>query len=127
MPYSLETGQTEFKSGINILASEHVQYMEVGVTLDASTIGEKYLPVGTAIVRNTETGLFEEYKDGEESSFPEGYDEPGILNVDVNVKKNNVIVGEVIVRGSVYDAKLPDNVTDAFKTKTPMIRYVRHI
>lgn len=127
MPYSLETGQTEFKSGINILASEHVQYMEVGVTLDASIIGEKYLPVGTAIVRNTETGLFEEYKDGEGSSFPEGYDEPGILNVDVNVKKNNVIVGEVIVRGSVYDAKLPDNVTDAFKAKTPMIRYVRHI
>lgn len=128
MPYSLETGRTEFRGGKNILASEHVQFMEVGATLDATAIGEKYLPVGTAIARNTSTGLFEEYKETtEDGTFQPGYDEPGILNVDVNIRKNNVIVGEVIVRGSVYDAKLESNVTDAFKAKTPMIRYVKHI
>ncbi len=127
MPYTGETIQTEFKSGKNILASEHFQYMEVGVTLDGAKIGNKYLPVGTAIARNTETGLFEEYSETTEDTFEPGYDEPGILNVDVNVQGLNVVVGEVLVRASVYSAKLADNVTDAFKSETPMIRYVNNI
>lgn len=127
MPYTGGTISTEFKSGKNILASEHLQYMEVGVTLDASKIGTKYLPVGTAIARNTTTGLFEEYKETTSDEFEPGFDEPGILNVDVNVKGLNVVVGEVIIRGSVYSEKLEENVTDAFKAKTPMIRYVKNI
>ena len=57
------------------------------------------------------------------------YSELGILNIDVNVDGvNDEIVGEVIVRGSVYEAKLPSNVTAELKeaTKT-LIRYVNHV
>jgi hypothetical protein len=37
----------------------------------------------------------------------------------------DVVVGELIIRGSVYERKLPASVTAAFKTATrPLIRYV---
>ncbi|WP_181349398.1 hypothetical protein [Thalassobacillus sp. CUG 92003] len=128
MAYTLQTSQTSFKGGKNILASEHLQFIEAGATLDAATIGAKTLEVGTAIMRNTTSGKFEEYAD-DTGAVPSGYDEFTILNIDVEVDgTNDVVVGEVIFRGSVYDAKLPSNVTDAFKTETKdRIRYVKHI
>lgn len=127
--YHLQTSRTGFKGGKNILASEHLQFIEAGATLDAAAIGAKYLEVGTAIARNTSTGKFEEYADGAEGALPAGFDEFTILNIDVEVDgANDVIVGEVIWRGSVYDAKLPANVTDTFKEETKdRIRYVKHI
>lgn len=129
MPYTGHIKETAFKGGKNILASEHFQFIEGGATLDAAKIGAKYLPVGTAIARNTTTGKFEEYKETTPGTLEPGFDEFSILNIDVNVDgAHDVIVGEVLVRGSVYDAKLPANVTDAFKDATrPQIRYVKHI
>lgn len=123
MPYTGKIVTTEFKSGINILASEHFQFIEGGATLDAAKFGAVYIPVGTPIARNVATGFFEPYAEGV------GHDEPALLNIDVNSDGvSNIVVGEVIIRGSVYDAKLPDTVTEAFKTATsPQIRYVKHI
>lgn len=129
MPYTGQIKETEFRGGKNILASEHFQFIEGGATLDAAAIGSTYLPVGTPIARNTTTGKFEVYAEETDGTLPTGYDEFSLLNIDVNVDgENDVIVGEVIVRGSVYDAKLPATVTDAFRDATrPQIRYVRHI
>lgn len=129
MAYTLNTSQTEFRGGKNILASEHHQLLEAGATLDAEVFGAGYIEVGTAIARNTTTGKFEPYEDGEEGEAPEGYDEFAILNIDVECDgENDIIVGEVLIRASVYDAKLPDNVTETFKTLTrPLIRYVKEI
>jgi hypothetical protein len=127
MPYTLQTSRTDYKSGKNILASEHFQFIEGGATLDALAIGAKTLEAGTAIVRNTTTGKFEEYNETTPGTFEPGYDEPAILNVNVEVDgTNDVVVGEVIVRGSVYEAKCI-GLTDAFKEANPLIRYVKHI
>ncbi|MGE0981347.1 MULTISPECIES: hypothetical protein [Bacillus] len=127
--YSLKTVRKPFAGGKNILASEHLQFIEGAATLDAKKIGKKYLDVGTAIMRNLTTGKFELYADGTGGALPEGYDEFSLLNIDVNVDgENDVVVGEVIVRGSVYDAKLPTNVTATFKKETKAaIRYVKEI
>jgi hypothetical protein len=129
MAYTLNTSQTDFRGGKNILASEHMQWLEAGATLDAEAFGEGYIEVGTAIARNTQTGKFEPYADGEEGGAPEGFDEFALLNIDLNCDgENDIIVGEVLIRASVYDAKLPDNVTEQFKELTrPLIRYVREI
>ncbi|WP_144559564.1 hypothetical protein [Shouchella miscanthi] len=133
MPYYSKTKrkEPEFRGGINILSSEHFQYIEAGITLDAEAIGEKYLPVGTPVARNLETGKFEVYADdtsGEEPALPSGYDEFALLNVDVNMQGEDAIVGEVLIRGSVYDAKLPDTVTETFKKAThPFLRYTKNI
>lgn len=124
MPYSLNHGRTPFKGGKNILASTHLQFREVGGTLDATKFPEGLVEVGTCIVRNTTSGKFEPYTEAVAGTFPDGFDDPVILNVDfINDGVNDTIVGELIVRGSVYGAKLV-GVTDAFKTATPMIRYV---
>lgn len=133
--YSLNTTRDAFQGGKNILASEHFQFVHGGATLDASVIGAKTLPVGTAIMRNTTTGFYEEYADGSNGAtppaaiLPAGYDSFSILNVDVDVDgTNDVVVGEVLIRGSVYDAKLAANVTAVFKTETKdKFFYVKHI
>ena len=128
MPYTLKTTQSEFRGGKNILASEHFQFIEGGATLDAAAIGARTLPVGTPIMRSTTTGKFVEYADAS-GAVPAGYDELSILNIDVVVDgTNDVIVGEVLVKASVYDAKLPATVTAAFRAATDYkFRYVRHI
>lgn len=120
--YHLQTSRTAFKGGKNILASEHLQFIEAGATLDATAIGAKYLDVGTLVARNTTTGKFEEF------SATLGFDNFGILNIDVQMDgQNDVVVGEVIVRGSVYEAKLPTAVSADFKDANKLIRYVNHI
>jgi hypothetical protein len=119
MPYSLQSTSQPFKGGKNILASEHVQFIEGGATIKA---GEGVLECGQAIARETATGKWVKFVDAN----VDNYDDFGILNVDVDATDNDVIVGEVIVRGSVYDAKLV-GATATFKGKVPNIRFVNHI
>lgn len=119
MAYGPKFGGTEFRGGKNILASEHLQYLENGATLDATAFGAGYVEVGTPIARNTTSGKFEPF------SAVEGYDNFSILNIDVDMDgEQDQIAGEVIVRGSVYEQKLPEAVTAEFKAANPMIRYV---
>lgn len=119
MAYGPKFGGTEFRGGKNILASEHLQYLENGATLDAVAFGAGYVELGTPIARNTTSGKFEPF------SVVEGYDNFSILNIDVDMDgEQDQIAGEVIVRGSVYEQKLPEAVTAEFKAANPMIRYV---
>lgn len=121
--YSLKTSQTAFRGGKNILASEHLQFIEGGATLDATKFPTGLVEVGTLTARNTTSGKYEPF------STVTGFDSFGILNIDVVMNgTDDVVVGEVIVRGSVYEAKLPTNsALEAFKTANPMIRFVKHI
>jgi len=125
--YNGKITETAFKGGKNILASEHVQFIEGGATLDAKAFGKGYIECGQAIARNTTSGKFEPYKESEEGTLEPGFDEFSILNIDVDCDgANDVIVGEVIVRGSVYDGKIV-GATDAFKKANDNIRYVKTI
>jgi len=119
MAYTLQTSQTAFSGGKNILASEHLQFVEAGATL---TGGVAYA-LGEAIARDKTTGKWVKFVDANVAN----YDDFGILNIDVLQGTADTIVGEVIVRGSVYDAKLPASVTALFKTKVPNIRFVKNI
>lgn len=123
--YGPKFSETEFRGGKNILASEHLQFIEGGATLDATKFPVGYNDVGKLVARNTTTGKFEAVAEVEDLT---GYDNFGILNVDFeNDGETDLIAGEVIVRGSVYEAKLADAVPDAFKAANPLIRYVNHI
>ena len=128
MGYTLKMHREPFREGKNILASEHVKFVNNAVTLDADAIGDVHLPVGTAIMRNEGTGKYEVYAD-DAGEVPSGYDDFLILNHDVDVNgEDDVIVGEAIVNGDVYEDKLPDSVTAAFREHTKhRIRYVKHI
>lgn len=120
--YTPKFSSTEFKGGKNILASEHLQFIEGGATLDATKFATGYHDTGKLIARNTTSGKYEPF------SAVEGFDNFGILNVDfTNDGENDLIAGELIVRGSVYTAKLADEVTDEFKEANPLIRYVSHV
>jgi hypothetical protein len=119
MAYNLQTSQTSFKGGKNILASEHVQFVEAGVTLKG---GEGALECGQAIARVAADGKWVKFV----ALNVANYDDFGILNVDADVTTHDAIVGEVIVRGSVYDAKLIGAVAE-FKAEVPNIRFVKHI
>lgn len=128
MAFNLQTGRDNFKGGKSILASEHLQYLEAGATLDAAVFGVTKIEVGTLIVRNTTSGKFEPYTETTAGTFEPGYDEPAVLNIDVECDgTNDEIVGEVLIRCSVYEAKLPAAPTDAFKSKNDNIRYVNQI
>lgn len=119
MAYNLKTTQTSFKGGKNILASEHVQFIEGGATVKG---GQGSLECGQAIARVTADGKWVKFSAANVAT----YDDFGILNVDVDATTHDAIVGEVITRGSVYNAKLIGAAVE-FKAKTPMIRYVSHI
>jgi len=122
MAYGPVFKKTAFQGGKNILASEHLQYIEGGATLDHTKFAKGYNEVGQLIARNTTTGKFEPYTVGE------GYDNFSVLNEDFNNDyEQDLVVGEVIVRGSVYEAKLPQEVPAEFKAGNPMIRYVNHV
>lgn len=117
--------RTDFNSGKNILASEHFQYIEAGATLDAAAFGNVKVELGTLLARNKTTGKYVKFAAADEAD----YDDYGILDVDVTITGGeDEIVGSVIVRGSVYEAKLPVNADlEAFKTATlGEIRFVKH-
>lgn len=123
--YGPKFSETEFRGGKNIIASEHLQFIEAGATLDATKFDVGYNDVGKLIARNTTSGKFEPVAGVADLT---GFDNFGILNVDFeNDGETDVIAGEVIVRGSVYEAKLADEVSDEFKAANPLIRYVTHV
>lgn len=119
MAYNLQTSQTAFKGGKNILASEHFQFVEAGVTVKG---GEGNLECGQAIARVAADGKWVKFAAADVAN----YDDFGILNVNVDATTHDAIVGEVLVRASVYDAKLIGAAAE-FKAKTPAIRYVKHV
>lgn len=121
MAYGPIFRKTDFVGGKNILASEHLQYIEGGATLDNTKFPKGHNEVGALIARNLTTGKFEPF------SAVEGYDNFAVLNEDfVNDYEQDLVVGEVIVRGSVYEEKLPQEVPAEFKAANTMIRYVTH-
>lgn len=123
--YTPKFTSTNFKGGKNIIASEHLQFVEGGATLDATKFATGYHDVGKLIARNTTTGKYEPVAEATDLT---GYDNFGILNVDFNNDgTNDLVAGEVIVRGSVYETKLADTVSADFKAANPLIRYVTHI
>lgn len=125
--YGPKFSETDFRSGKNIIASEHLQFIEAGATLDATKFATGYNDVGKLVARNLVTGKFEDMS-GVDTEEYGNYDNFGILNVDFdNDGVTDVIAGEVIVRGSVYEDKLADAVPQAFKDANPQIRYVKHI
>jgi hypothetical protein len=122
MAYTLQTGRTGFVGGKNILASEHLQFLEAGATLDATKFPVGKIELGELIARNATSGKFEPF------TTATGFDEFGVLNIDVdNNGTDDTIVGEVIVRGSVYEAKLPTAPSAEFKGLVPMIRFVKEV
>lgn len=122
MAYGPRFSSTGFVGGKNILASEHLEYVKGGATLDATAFPTGHNEVGALIARNTTTGKFEPF------STTEGFDTFSVLNVDFeNDGEQDLIVGEVIVRGSVYEAKLPEEPSEEFKSVTPMIQFITEI
>lgn len=112
---------TGFSGTKGILASEHIQYLEAGATLDATKFDNGQINPGKLIARNTSTGKFEPFSD------TEGFDNFSVLEYGFNNDgENDLIAGSVIVRGSVYEEKLADDVSDEFKALVPMIRFVTH-
>lgn len=122
MAYVPKFTKAAFVGGKNILASEHLQYIEGGATLDATAFDTGYNEVGQIIARNTTSGKFEPFSD------VEGFDNFAVLDEDFyNDGESDLIAGQVIVRGSVYEEKLPQVVPAEFKAANPQIRYVKHI
>ncbi|MBO0602707.1 hypothetical protein I2483_13650 [Sporosarcina sp. E16_3] len=116
-----------FKGGKNILASEHLEFIKGGATLDATKFAKKYHEAGLLVARNKTGGKFEDVGALAKVAL-DAYDNFGILNVDFdNDGTNDVIAGEVIVRGSVYTAKLAAVPNADFKAVTPLIQYISHI
>lgn len=112
---------SDFSGQKGILASEHIQYLEAGATLDATKFDTGENKAGKLIARNLETGKFEPF------TVAEGFDNFSVLEYGfINDGKNDLVAGSVIVRGSVYEDKLADEVTDEFKALVPMIRFVTH-
>lgn len=122
MAYGPRFTKTAFTGGKNILASEHLEYVKGGATLDATKFPAGHNELGAQIARSEATGKFEPF------TVAEGFDTFSVLNIDFfNDEETDLIAGEVIVRGSVYEAKLPDAVTAEFKAATPLIQYINHI
>lgn len=122
MVYGPIFSKTELSGGKNILASENLQFVEAGATLDHNEFPKGYNEIGAQVAKSDTTGKFEPY------TAVEGYSDFGVLNEDFNNDyEQDLIAGEVIVRGSVYEDKLPEAVTAEFKQANQMIRYVKHV
>lgn len=119
--YTPKFSVTDFSGGKGILASEHLQYLEAGATLDASKFTKGTYGPGKLIARNITSGKFEPF------TVELGFDNFSVLEYGFESDGvDDLIAGSVIVRGSVYEAKLADVPTAEFKALTPMIRYVSH-
>ena len=124
MVYGPHFSKTKLQGGKNILASEHLQFVEGGATLDHTAFPAGFNEVGALVARNASTGKFEPFSTEAEAPT---YDDYGVLNEDFNnVYEQDLIAGEVIVRGSVYEDKLPQEVPAEFKEANPMIRFVSY-
>lgn len=120
--YGPKASETAFRGGKNILASEHLQFIEAGATLDGTNITDDYYETGQLIGRDSTTGKWVIF-----DATNTDIDQAGITNVDFEVAGEDLVIGEVIVRGSVYEAKLADVVPVEFKDLNPLIRYVTHV
>src|SRR5690554_2037118 len=108
--YTPRFSVSEFTGGNGILASEHLQYLEAGATLDATAFATGKNEAGKLIARNEASGKFEPF------SAAEGFDNFSVLEYGFdNDGENDLIAGSVIVRGSVYEAKIADEPTAEFK------------
>src|SRR5690625_6130526 len=74
MVYGPIFSKTQLQGGKNILASEHLQFVEAGATLDHTEFPTGFNEVGALVARNEATGKFEPF------TAVEGYDDFGILN-----------------------------------------------
>src|SRR5690625_6559370 len=93
--------KTDLQGGKNILASEHLQFVEAGATLDHTKFPTGFNEVGALVARNEATGKFEPF------TAVEGFDDFGILKEDFrNDYVQDLIEGEDILSGSVIVAKL---------------------
>lgn len=112
-----------------IKASAHYSYITNGITLDGTKFaaGELVLE-GQCLARNTATGKYEKYADNA-GAWPAGYDNPVVLDESVkfNLKDDgtnpDVVVGQVLVHGSVYQGMCP-GYTAAFAAKAALIRFI---
>lgn len=122
MAYVPKFTRTDLGGGKNILASEHLQYIHGGATLDATMFEVGYNEVGQIIARNEATGKFEPF------TAVEGFDYFAVLDEDFrNDGENDLVAGQVIIRGSVYEEKLAQEVPQEFKDANTNIFYVKHI
>jgi hypothetical protein len=125
MAYTLKTSETSLVGGKNILASEHLQFIEAGITLDATKFPTGANPLGLLIARNTTSGKFEP---AALLATAAAHDNFAVLNIDfVNDGVNDLIAGEAAIRGSFYLAKLPAAPNATFRANAPMIRFVSHV
>src|SRR5690625_3171795 len=98
MVYGPIFNKTKSQAGKNSLASEHLKFVDAARTLDHTKFPTGFNEVGALVARNESTGKFEPF------SAVEGFDDFGILNEDFrNDYGQDLIAGEVIVRGSVYE------------------------
>lgn len=131
MPYTpYNRPQSDFRGGKQILASEDFRYTPEGGTIDAVKVGARYVEVGEPFVRNMNNdGLYEPFVDAThvaDGALVAGFEDPVILDVDFNCDGvNNVVVGQLLNEGYVYDAKLPSKVTAAFKALNVHLHYVK--
>src|SRR5690625_7333731 len=113
MVYGPIFSKTQLQGGKNILASEHLQFVEAGATLDHTEFPTGFNEVGALVARNEATGKFEPF------TAVEGYDDFGILNEDFrNEYEQELIAGEVIVLGAVYVDKLTDEILAEVQSAT---------
>src|SRR5690625_606298 len=121
MVYGPIFSKTQLQGGKNILASEHLQFVEAGATLDHTGFPTGVNEVGALVARNEATGKFEPFKG------VKGYEECGSINDGFRKDyEQDLIAGEVIVRGSVYEDILTQEVPAEFKAANTLIRYVSH-
>lgn len=114
MPYSLAQSKKVFRGGKNILASQKVQFVHGGATIPSTELGQG-LAVGTLLGKDKTSGKWVKYAKADKTK----YDLLGILNVDIEPSTVDVFVGEIIIDGSVYEAKLPTHADlEEFKTAT---------
>jgi len=125
MVYGPRFSKTDFQGGKNILASEHLEYVKGGATLDHTEFDTGYNEVGLLAMRDKSSGKFVPF---DAETYDIGtHDTPSIINVDFhNDHGQDLIAGEVIVRGTVYEAKLPQEVPTEFKQAAPLIQYANH-
>lgn len=132
MPYEVPRNlpQTEFKGGKTILASVHFDYTREGGTVDGAAVGNRYVELGEPFVQRTTDFKYVPYTDAahldaETGQLKDGFQDPVICDVDFNSSGDvDIVVGALLISGTVYSAKLPDKVTPAFKKLTgPLMRY----
>jgi hypothetical protein len=114
----MEMRDVSYQELFPILASEHVQFKEVGSTIDATKFPAGTIHAGYCIAHNVDTGKWEPYQDGGK------YTDYGVTAAYFeNDGINDTFFGELIVRGSVYRRQIK-NYSVPFALKVPMIRFV---